>query len=106
MSPTSYQTAPPRIRNRCTLYTTPAELTNGAEGRTRTGTSIAHHPLKMACLPISPLRLKLLHLTCALTLLPEYRIQRHDLKSLPAQAGHAELPLQIQSTLRQEYQRH
>src|SRR5690606_7410610 len=28
----------------------------GAEGRTRTGTGYAHYPLKIACLPISPLR--------------------------------------------------
>src|SRR5690606_41918162 len=28
----------------------------GAEGRTRTGTGCAHYPLKIACLPISPLR--------------------------------------------------
>src|SRR5690606_15553197 len=32
----------------------------GAEGRTRTGTGYAHYPLKIACLPIPPLRLKLL----------------------------------------------
>ena len=29
----------------------------GAEARTRTGTPKGHHPLKMACLPIPPLRL-------------------------------------------------
>ena len=28
----------------------------GADGRSRTGTSIAHYPLKIACLPIPPHR--------------------------------------------------
>ena len=30
---------------------------NGAGGRSRTATDYVHHPLKMACLPISPRRL-------------------------------------------------
>jgi hypothetical protein len=29
----------------------------GADGRTRTAMDYVHHPLKMACLPISPHRL-------------------------------------------------
>ena len=32
-------------------------LFDGADGRSRTATGYAHHPLKMACLPISPHRL-------------------------------------------------
>lgn len=28
----------------------------GADGRSRTATDYVHHPLKMACLPISPRR--------------------------------------------------
>jgi hypothetical protein len=31
-------------------------LKNGAEDETRTRTSVAHYPLKIACLPIPPLR--------------------------------------------------
>lgn len=31
-------------------------LQNGADGRSRTATDYVHHPLKMACLPISPRR--------------------------------------------------
>ena len=34
-----------------------ALIKDGAEGGTRTRTSIAHYPLKIACLPIPPLRL-------------------------------------------------
>ena len=31
-------------------------LKYGAEGRSRTGTGVTHYPLKIACLPIPPLR--------------------------------------------------
>jgi hypothetical protein len=55
MSPTSYQTAPPRAKVRA-LYMHTQLFSIGADGRTRTGTAVGYHPLKMACLPISPHR--------------------------------------------------
>jgi hypothetical protein len=42
--------------NKKGVHWTPFQI--GAEGRTRTGTGYAHYPLKIACLPISPLRLR------------------------------------------------
>ena len=44
-----------RLRVSWNLMEAPG-LTNGAEGESRTRTTVGHYPLKTACLPIPPLR--------------------------------------------------
>ena len=40
------------------------KLTAGAEGEIRTRTTVGHYPLKIACLPIPPLRHPIFYLCC------------------------------------------
>ena len=73
MSPTSYQTAPPRVKAGPELYGHPLARVNqtlqqqesprtagfleyGTEEGTRTPTAYGHYHLKVACLPIPPPR--------------------------------------------------
>ena len=55
--PDNQQAKSPWFSRAFGLCWTVSDFNLGAEGRTRTGTGVAHHPLKMACLPIPPLRL-------------------------------------------------
>ena len=38
------------------IHTSQLQINIGTDGRTRTGTALGHHPLKVACLPIPPHR--------------------------------------------------
>jgi hypothetical protein len=53
------ETKNPLTISGCGIYWTFTEvngLVNGAEGRNRTGTGVAHCALNTACLPVPPLR--------------------------------------------------
>ena len=70
-------------------------ITNGAQGETRTLTSIAHSDLNTACLPISPPGLEARHVTTShitLTVLFLLGTRGRTRTGTPAKAGDFESP--------------